>query len=304
MNAIRRRMWSGSIVGFFCAVVIVSAAQAHDGYPIALEAKYAEIHRGTSVRRMVFVVGHAHYPDGTVLKVGLRSEGSKQYVDWFDARVRSQSFSADMGPFMKEFCSGSYVIEAWFDFKKQSRAVQDAILKSQEGAEGGIGTCPAERLQKGLACLSDHLFGAAMIAIGSPGRVLMEEEDAQAFLGQVRDGIEGVLKEVREAAGRHAARDKGPELNAEAWQECAVAWRARVKEIDAALLRWNNSKINAPHRPAYVAANTAMVNLEGLLAAHGRELYNLECGFPGGTPESLDAQVVAGLQQLTEDLAK
>lgn len=291
------------LVAIGLATVFSASAAAHDGHPIVLEAKYTEIHHGVRVRRMIFVTGHAHYPDGTILKVAVRPAGSKQYVDdWISARVRKEAFAADMGPYMKEFSSGEYIIEAWFRFDDQPESVRDAILKSQEGADGGVGICTAERVAAQLGCISKKVFGVAVVAVGTPARAMLEEQAALEFFGQVRESLQAILDEARDGYRRHSAGDKDPALNVSVWQARAEEWRARVSQIDVALLRWNNSKLNAPHRPAYAAANTAMVNLEGLIGAHGRELYDLASGFPGGSPASLDAQVVESLRQITEEL--
>jgi len=83
-----------------CAVAfLVTDASAHVGYKIQMTAVYKETKKGDVVFRNVFVTGHAHYPDGTVLKVGIRPEKmSTGYLCWSPLRSGKKSSPRKWAP--------------------------------------------------------------------------------------------------------------------------------------------------------------------------------------------------------------
>ncbi len=275
---------------------------AHEGYPIILEAKYQEIKRGNKIKRMVFVNGHAHYPNGTRIAVGIRLEDQQQYIAWYNGVVKNQAFIVEMGPWNKEFASGQYIIEGWFIWDRQQSAIQAAIKKAEEGLERGIDNCDPEVVKERKLCKTKQVFGATVVQVGTPGRFIVEEEEARTFLAQVHEGLAAIFQDIQNVYKQHNSPDKGAEVNADAWKLKADEWMARLGEADTAVVRWHQSKITVRHQKAYTSAVNSVMHMQGLIGAYGQILYQLTNEFLSGTPESVANEVVKNLNALAEDL--
>lgn len=292
--------------GFVLALLLLGGpavdVRAHEGYPIILEAKYTEIKKGAKVKRMVFVNGHAHYPNGTKIAVGIRLEDQQQYIAWYNAAVKNQAFIVEMGPWNKEFASGMYIIEAWFIWERQHGAVQNSIKKAEEGLERGIDNCDPEVVKARTKCKTKQVFGATVVQVGTPGRFIVEEEEARTFLQQVHEGLSTIFTEIQTEQKSHMAVDKAPEVNVDSWKTKVDDWMARLAEADTAVVQWHQAKITVRHQKAYTAAVNSIMHLQGLIGAYGDALYQLTNEFLSGTPENVISEVKKNLDGLAEDL--
>lgn len=282
--------------------ILAGGANAHEGYPLILEAKYQEIKKGNNIKRMVFVNGHAHYPNGTRIAVGIRLEEQKQYLAWYNTLIKNQSFIVEMGPYNKEFASGLYVVEAWFVWERQSGSVQAAIHKGEEGLERGIDNCDPEIVKERKRCKTKSVFGACVVQVGTPGRFIIEEEETRNFFGSVRDGLSAVLTEVRDAYAAHNDPKKAAEVNVDAWKAKADEWNNRLNEIDTAVVKWHGSKLTIRHQVAYSSSVNAIMKLQEMMADYGLELYNLPAQSSAAGGEGAGKEVASNLALLDEDL--
>ena len=71
-------------------------ARAHEGYKFELKAGLKTVQKGKNEFAMVFVEGHAHYPDGTWLRVGIRHPNVETYFKSMRVRVSKMLFMADI----------------------------------------------------------------------------------------------------------------------------------------------------------------------------------------------------------------
>lgn len=278
-------------------------AQAHEGYPIILEAKYQEVKKGGQIRRMLFVNGHAHYPNGTRLSVGLRLEGQTNYVSWFKSAVKNQAFIVEMGPFNKEFVTGNYIVEAWFIWEEQPGNVQSSIVKSEEGLERGVDNCDPEIVKERKRCKTKSVFGACVVQVGTPGRLMFEEEETKSFLQTAYDSLLAVYTEITETKTAHSKAKKSEEFTAETWRAKSEEWIVKLNDLDDQISKWKNSKLTIRHQKAYAAAVNVIMNVQSLIGVYGQDLYNLTNDFTAsGNAEGLAGEVVNNLNALQEDI--
>ncbi len=276
---------------------------AHEGYPIMIEAKYQEIKRGGTVKRMIFVNGHAHYPNGTRIAVGLRLEEQQQYLAWYNGVVKNQAFIVEMGPWNKDFASGLYIVEGWFLWERQPSTIQGAIKKAEDGLERGVDNCDADVVKDRKRCKTKSVFGACVLQVGTPGRFLVEEEETRSFLSEVNETLVAVYGDVEQANKEHSDAEKAAEVNAEAWKIQQEDWNRRLQEVDGAVIKWHQSKLTVRHQRAYTASANAVMNIQALYGSYGEKLYQLPNDFLGsGSIDAARAEVQAQLAVLLEDL--
>lgn len=178
------------------------AASAHDGYKFEVKAGLKTVQRGKGEFSMVFVEGHAHYPDGTYLRIGIRHPNVETYLKSVRVRVSKSLFMAEIGPWEQHFPPGRYPVIAEFDFEDQPESVKE-ILKSHEDIERCLVDNPGyqevykkanpekyEEFMKriranGGRCLGKKQNGGCVLEIGSPEDAERDREDEAALL---RDG--------------------------------------------------------------------------------------------------------------------
>lgn len=302
MNRGSTRLLSAFAYGGILLAVFSGATYAHEGYPVILDAKYQEIKKGTNIKRMVFVNGHAHYPNGTRIAVGIRLEEQKQYLAWYNTTVKNQGFIVEMGPYNKEFASGLYIVEAWFIWERQSGSIQAAIHKAEDGLERGVDNCDPEIVKERKRCKTKSVFGAGVVQVGTPGRFIIEEEETRTFFTSVHESLTAILNEAHDAVKLHSDKAKTADTNVEAWKAKNDEWNARLSEVDQAVLKWHGSKLTIRHQVAYSSSVNAILNIQSLLGIYGGDLYNLPSQAFAGGADGAAKEVATQLSALLEDL--
>ncbi|MBI3272266.1 MAG: hypothetical protein HYZ53_24965 [Planctomycetes bacterium] len=291
----------------------------HEGYPITVKAEYKEFGRGGSTKRMIFVMGHAHYPDGTRMAVGLRYEGQDQYVVWYNATVIKQSFVAELGPWMKDLSPGQYIVEAWFNFDRQSKQIQQKVVETDAAVEGGgvsseNAKCKPEVLAAKKDCLSKNVVGACVVMVGTPNQYQMDEQRNGDFLVEALGVVESLRAELKTVAAKHQEALKKPAgspkpgeaappaaLDQKAWEAWTGDWMTRLDEVDQKLSEWKMSRVVQKDSDVYADMVNALIKLRDLCGLWGTKLYKLEAGVmgvAGGTvnadaarPEQADKEI-------------
>lgn len=252
-----------------CLAALLSLnASAHPGYKIQLTAQFKETKKGQANFRNVFITGHAHYPDGTVLKVGVRNEKvGGSYLFWVNAPVRGQEFAAEMGPWNQSFPPGKYICEAWFEFEKQPEAVRNS-LKDLEEFQECLKDNPDyqerykkenpekyEKLMKQIAasgkCASNKAFGACELMIGSADEAEQADENERAFIRGTADGVKELIKALVDQQERHLDQNKSSTVNAEAYQAWLTEWQEAVSSTDLAIAERRKGVVVTAYGPIY-----------------------------------------------------
>lgn len=318
-----RGMVAGTIAVALGLLLSSSALVAHEGYPITVKADYREIGRGGSVKRMIFVTGHAHYPDGTRMAIGLRYEGQQQYVSWYNTTVMKQGFVAEIGPFTKALSPGQYVIEAWFNWERQSEPVKAEIMKADANVEGGgisekNAKCRPEVLAAKKDCLSRNVVGACVIMVGTPNQYQMEDIKNIELLQQALGEIEKLMDELRGEVKKHleAKNAKTPPAagttpaTKESWQEWGPGWLGRVDAVDQVLSQWKQSRLVQKDSDSYSDMVNVLLKMRELWGQWGGKLYALEGGggLIGGdvdptqvNPEATDKEIETLINGVPDD---
>ncbi|MEK7467554.1 MAG: hypothetical protein AAB074_09095 [Planctomycetota bacterium] len=230
------------------ALLAASTASAHVGYKIKMSATYKETRKGDTTFRNIFVSGHAHYPDGTVLVVMIRPEKGGYLPLSVKGTVQKEEFAAEMGPWREGFPSGKYVCEAWFEFEKQSEGVKSLLRETEEFAKC-LKDDPTyqeryklenperyEKLMRQIAgsgkCASNKQFGTCELSIGSADEAAQSGEAERAFLRDRADYVKDMLSELVKAHAKHSDPNKGADATAESFQLWATEFENQLGQLD------------------------------------------------------------------------
>lgn len=260
------------------ACLFPAKAQAHIGYKIQMTAQFKETKKGSSTFRNIFVTGHAHYPDSTVLKVGIRSEKvGGSYILWANAIVRKEEFAAEMGPWNQSFPPGKYIAEAWFEFEKQPESVRSALEETEEFAKC-LKEDPEyqekykkenpekyEKLMKQIAstgkCASTKQFGACELMIGTPDDASQETENSKAFIRDHVDAAKELLTELIRTEGNHKNPGKNAAINKDAYAGWVASWQEVVTQSDLELSERRKSVIVSEFADVYSNISNSLIAL-------------------------------------------
>ncbi|MBI2923331.1 MAG: hypothetical protein HYY18_19925 [Planctomycetes bacterium] len=260
------------------ACLIATDACAHVGYKIQMTSQFKETKKGSSTFRNIFVTGHAHYPDGTVLKVGVRSEKvGGSYILWANAVVRKEEFAAELGPWNQSFPPGKYIAEAWFEFDKQPEAVRSA-LKEQDEFRECLKDDPAyqerykkenperyEKLMKQIAssgkCASNKQFGACELMIGTPDDAAQETENEKAFIRDHVDATKELLGELIRTEAKHKDPNRNAAINQDAYAGWVGEWQDVVSKSDLEISERRKAVIVNEFSDVYACISNALISL-------------------------------------------
>lgn len=228
--------------------LIASTASAHAGYKIKLTAQYKESKKGSTSFRNIFIQGHAHYPNGTVLSVMIRPEKAGYLPMTVRATVQKEEFAAEMGPWKEGFPAGKYVCEAWFEFDKQTEAVKNELKQTDEFAKCLVED-PAyqeqykkenperyEKLMREISvtgkCASNKQFGTCEMNIGSADDAAQSDETEKAFLRDRADLVKDMLTDLMKAYAKHSDPNKGSDCTAESYQTWSSDFETQRGQLD------------------------------------------------------------------------
>lgn len=257
---------------------LCSTANAHVGYKIQMSAQFKETKKGSATFRNVFVTGHAHYPDGTFLKVGVRSEKiGGSYLVWANAVVRKEEFAAELGPWNQGFPAGKYICEAWFEFEKQPEAVRSALQELEE-FQKCLKDDPAyqeqykkenpekyEKLMKQIAasgkCASNKQYGACELMIGTPDDAAQEDEVEKAFIRDHASATKDLLAELIVNETKHLDPNRNAAINQEAYAGWVGEWQEVVSQSDLEISERRKGSVVSQYSEVYSNISNALISL-------------------------------------------
>ncbi|MBI3270469.1 MAG: hypothetical protein HYZ53_15780 [Planctomycetes bacterium] len=237
--------------GLLVALGPAPGAQAHVGRPLTLSATFwFERDLGLYIK----VEGHAHFPDGTRLGVGLRRLGAVEYMTWFEGVVRRESFQATLGPWQGPVSAGHYAVDARFEWENQAPAVWSEIQRRAAPRR------PAE-----------IEVGRTVLYMGSPFQEVREAAAAATFFGRQLDQLRSAQRGLDDEFARHARREAG--RDAAAWAaRCADAGQEDGRALQQ-LLEWRQARPGSAYERVAGLVMVAITQAGELRRAWTRKLY-------------------------------
>lgn len=269
--------------------LLASTASAHIGYKIKMEAQYKETKKGSETFRNIFVTGHGHYPDGTLLIVMIRPENGGYLPLTVRVPVKKQEFAAEMGPWREGFPAGKYVCEAWFELEKQSDAVKEA-LKAEDEFSKCLLNNPAyqeeykkenpERYEKLMAvitatgkCSSNRQFGACPLVIGTIEEASQSTEAEKAYIRDHASLAKDMLSDLMKTYAKHADPNKGSDATVDTYKQWSAEFQSQIAGIGQEIDTRINGSIFCEHREAFGTLSNALMALQHLESNLGVSLY-------------------------------
>ncbi|MBI2922095.1 MAG: hypothetical protein HYY18_13665 [Planctomycetes bacterium] len=251
------------------------AARAHDGYKFELKAGLKKVQRGKGEFAMVYVEGHAHYPDGTLLRVGIRHPNVETYLKSVQVRVSKRLFMAEIGPWEQHFPPGRYPVIVEFEFEDQSKGMQDTLQSHEDIAQCLVNNPEFQAKYKkdnpekyeqfmkeikanGGRCIGKKQSGSCFLEVGSPEDAERDRAEEAALL---RDGADaaaelfsGLMKVRPPAPGAGTFDASDPR----AWYN---RWRDDWTGVEGPLRRRSASLVWVSLPRVHECLNSALLNM-------------------------------------------
>lgn len=250
-------------------------ARAHEGYKFDLTAGLKTVQKGREQFSMVYVQGHAHYPDGTLLHVGLKLPNAESYIKILTVRVSKMEFVAELGPFEQHFPPGKYPVVVRFVYEDQTPDMKETLKHHEDMAQCLVDNPDYQAIMKeqnpkrydefmkllranGGKCIGKDQIGSGFVEIGNPEEAAREREAQEALLRDSaaagRDLFAALLRVAPPAGGAPAVDAPDPQGWYVRWLDDWSALEEPVRVRKASLI--------CVERPqAFETLNSALLTL-------------------------------------------